>query len=101
MRDLVRGRGLGLCLADLLAHRIEVVEVTEVGHTAQQLHRLFLMRLYLLGLGIQPQTEESAYAQQHYEQRQNRHHPRPDAVPSAWNTCCVTCPMNSHANSQN
>ena len=31
----------------------------------------------------------------------NRHRPRPDAVPSAWNTCCVTCPMNSHANSQN
>lgn len=52
MRDLVRSRGLGLCLADLLAHRIEVVEVTEVGHTAQQLHRLFLMRLYLLGFGI-------------------------------------------------
>lgn len=62
MRDLVRGHGLGLCLADLLAHRIEVVEVTEVGYTAQQLHRLFLMRLYLLGFGIQLQTEESAHA---------------------------------------
>ena len=62
MRNLVRSRSLGLCLADLLAHRIEVVEVTEVGYTAQQLHRLFLMRLYLLGLGIQLQTEESAHA---------------------------------------
>ena len=62
MRNLVRSRGLGLCLADLLAHRIEVVEVTEVGHTVQQLHRLFLMHLYLLGFGIQLQTEESAHA---------------------------------------